>query len=52
GQGYILSTPLQLAAATAALANRGRLVRPHLLRGVEDPETGEIQRPAEQVTEV
>ena len=52
GQGYVLSTPLQLAAATAALANRGRLVRPHLLRGVEDPETGEIQRPAEQVTEV
>ena len=52
GQGYILSTPLQLAAATAALANRGRLVRPHLLRGVEDPQTGEIQRPAEQVTEV
>ena len=52
GQGYILSTPLQLAAATAALANRGRLVRPHLLRGVEDPETGEIQRSAEQVTEV
>ena len=52
GQGYVLSTPLQLAAATAALANRGRLVRPHLLRGVEDPQTGEIQRPAEQVTEV
>jgi penicillin-binding protein 2 len=52
GQGYVLSTPLQLAAATAALANRGRLVRPHLLRGVEDPETGEIRRPAEQVTEV
>ena len=52
GQGYVLSTPLQLATATAALANRGRLVRPHLLRGVEDPETGEIQRPAEQVTEV
>ncbi|MDP6079261.1 MAG: penicillin-binding protein 2, partial [Arenicellales bacterium] len=52
GQGYVLSTPLQLATATAALANRGRLVRPHLLRGVEDPETGEIRRPAEQVTEV
>ncbi|MFW5969800.1 MAG: penicillin-binding protein 2 [Halofilum sp. (in: g-proteobacteria)] len=31
GQGYMQSTPLQLAAATAQIANRGRPVRPHLL---------------------
>ncbi|WP_416885589.1 penicillin-binding protein 2 [Marinospirillum sp.] len=31
GQGYWLTTPLQLATATAVLANRGEWVRPHLL---------------------
>ena len=32
GQGYHLSTPLQLAKATAILANRGKMIQPHLLR--------------------
>lgn len=32
GQGYLTVTPLQLATATAMLANRGRPVRPHLIR--------------------
>ncbi|MFQ5486819.1 MAG: penicillin-binding protein 2 [Gammaproteobacteria bacterium] len=31
GQGYLLATPLQLAATTAVIANRGGRVRPHLL---------------------
>lgn len=31
GQGYTLVTPLQLARATAILANHGQPVRPHLL---------------------
>ncbi len=31
GQGYMLATPLQLAAATTALANRGELVSPRLV---------------------
>ncbi|VAW44142.1 Peptidoglycan D,D-transpeptidase MrdA [hydrothermal vent metagenome] len=32
GQGYNLTTPLQLARATAILANRGKVIRPHLVR--------------------
>ncbi len=32
GQGYNLATPLQLAKATAILANRGRVIQPHLVR--------------------
>lgn len=31
GQGYFLTTPLQLAAATAAIANDGHLVQPHVV---------------------
>lgn len=34
GQGYMLSTPLQLAVATAAMANRGRYVTPRLVQHV------------------
>jgi penicillin-binding protein 2 len=35
GQGDILVTPLQIAAATSVFANGGTLYRPHLLSGVE-----------------
>ncbi|THG79425.1 penicillin-binding protein 2 [Pseudomonas sp. A-1] len=35
GQGYMLTTPLQLAQATALIANRGRWVRPRLLRDAD-----------------
>lgn len=34
GQGFMLSTPLQLAAATAVTANRGVWVEPRMLRDV------------------
>jgi len=34
GQGYMLATPLQLAIATAVLANRGKWVQPRLMKSV------------------
>jgi len=43
GQGFLLTTPLQLARASAMLASRGRLVKPTLLRLQENPLTGEAQ---------
>jgi len=42
GQGYLLATPIQLAVATAALANGGSLIQPRLLAYLENTETGEI----------
>lgn len=34
GQGFMLATPLQLATATALIANRGEWVEPRLLRDI------------------
>lgn len=42
GQGYNLVTPVQLAKATAVLANRGRVITPHLLKDSELPEPLQI----------
>jgi penicillin-binding protein 2 len=39
GQGYNLTTPLQLAFATAILADNGRIFRPHLVKQIEDSQT-------------
>ena len=38
GQGTFLTTPLQLAAATAAMANRGSFIRPGIARATEGPD--------------
>jgi penicillin-binding protein 2 len=43
GQGFILSTPLQLLNATAAIANRGTLYRPQLISQIVDGE-GQVIR--------
>jgi penicillin-binding protein 2 len=43
GQGYWLATPLQLAAATATLANDGVVVHPRLLKAVQDSKTLEVK---------
>ncbi|MGH8119536.1 MAG: penicillin-binding protein 2, partial [Gammaproteobacteria bacterium] len=44
GQGSLLATPLQLATATAALANQGRLIPPHLADGVKDIISGKADK--------
>jgi penicillin-binding protein 2 len=43
GQGYMLTTPLQLAHATAAIAMRGQRFAPRLVRGIRDSRTGEVR---------
>lgn len=41
GQGYNAYTPIQLAQATAALANDGVMFRPHLVKYITETRTGE-----------
>jgi penicillin-binding protein 2 len=41
GQGYLVTTPMQLAMMTAALANRGTLLTPSLVRQIRSSE-GEV----------
>ncbi len=53
GQGFMLTTPLQLAHATGILARRGAGVQPRLLMARSDPESGErlnvASRPIEPI---
>jgi penicillin-binding protein 2 len=41
GQGYNSYTILQLAQATAILANNGQIIKPHLVKEIQDVTTGE-----------
>jgi penicillin-binding protein 2 len=43
GQGYTAFTPLQLAYATAIVANGGVAHRPHLVKQVENVRTGDVR---------
>jgi penicillin-binding protein 2 len=43
GQGYMLTTPLQLAHATATIAARGKRFEPRVLKGLRDPATGRVE---------
>jgi penicillin-binding protein 2 len=43
GQGYNLVTPLQLASATAILANGGRVFKPHLVQHIQNSQTNELE---------
>ena len=42
GQGYNLATPLQLAVATATLANQGNQMQPQLVRQIQNAKSGVI----------
>ncbi len=52
GQGYFLTTPLQLALNTAAFANDGKILKPQLVRDTFDrrPSTGVTVEPVVQRT--
>jgi len=43
GQGYALTTPLQLAKATASLANRGKPMRPRLVFSTSNSITKDVK---------
>ena len=43
GQGYILSTPLQVARAFAAIANGGKLLKPKFVKEIVDEEKNVIE---------
>ncbi|CBL44027.1 Penicillin-binding protein 2 [gamma proteobacterium HdN1] len=40
GQGYMLSTPLQLAVATAIIANHGTIIEPRMVEKISTKDTG------------
>jgi penicillin-binding protein 2 len=46
GQGDLLVTPLQMARFYALIANGGKLVTPHLLLDVQDPNGASVPLPA------
>lgn len=39
GEGELLTTPLQVANLAAILANRGHFIRPHLVKGIDTPDS-------------
>jgi penicillin-binding protein 2 len=49
GQGDLLASPLQMAVAEAAVANGGKVVKPHLLREVQSPAGQTLQSVQPQV---
>ena len=52
GQGYNSFTLLQLAQATAVLANDGVYMRPHLVEEIHWPRTGEVEKPVTEPSHV
>jgi penicillin-binding protein 2 len=43
GQGYILTTPLQVARAFAAIANEGKLLKPRFVKEIVDEEKNLVE---------
>ncbi|MFU8788522.1 MAG: penicillin-binding protein 2, partial [Methylobacter sp.] len=48
GQGFLQVTPLQLARATATLANKGKVVTPFLVRNAANPDSLEPEQDMSQ----
>lgn len=48
GQGFLQVTPLQLARATATLANKGKVVTPFLVRNAASPDSLEPEQDTSQ----
>ncbi len=42
GQGYLLVTPIQMANIVSMIVNEGKVFRPHVLKEVRDPVTGNL----------
>ncbi|MFT5575518.1 MAG: penicillin-binding protein 2 [Bermanella sp.] len=51
GQGFMLTTPMQLAVATAVLANRGVRKVPRIVRAINDEPIKESLRPKVELTD-
>ncbi len=49
GQGFVLSTPLQLAVMTAALANGGKVLKPQLIERIEDWQGNLLLQPETEI---
>ncbi len=49
GQGYMQTTPLQLAQATALMASKGKWIRPHLARSIGGLQPNDEDPPADIV---
>ena len=51
GQGYMLATPMQLAHATAILANNGTAMKPRLVSAIQDSKSGKIHTIAPEIVD-
>ncbi len=49
GQGYVLTTPIQLAVMAAALANHGDVLQPQIIRKIENWDAQLIQESKPQI---
>ncbi|HEY8219220.1 MAG TPA: penicillin-binding protein 2 [Methylobacter sp.] len=50
GQGYLQVTPIQLAKATATLANKGKVVTPFLVKNTATPAETDTELPVSDIT--
>ena len=44
GQGYVLVTPIQLAASFGGIANGGKIFKPNIIKTIESPEGEVLQK--------